>query len=148
MNKLFNTPFEIGLRILVLLNTLSDISFTLDRIYLYDFITSYAKTFNIDTKNLHGDNWLNFSQLANRRELCVAGLKLMGLNGFISMKNQKSGFKYKISKKGSKYIKTLDIEYTKDYINICKEVHSKYKNKTDSNLIREINELAINNIRR
>lgn len=50
-NKLFNTPFELSLHVVLLLDVV-DMGLTLDRIAAYDFIAVYCEDFGIANKSL------------------------------------------------------------------------------------------------
>ena len=54
--QLFNSPFEMGLRIILLLSASSRQPCTVDRIVGLDFITCYAADFDLPYPNLHGMN--------------------------------------------------------------------------------------------
>lgn len=55
-NRLFNTPFEMGLRVMLLLASAPKKTFTVDRIVELDFIACYPVDFDLSFANLHGDN--------------------------------------------------------------------------------------------
>lgn len=61
MNELFNSPFELSLRVLIILNT-AQLRLTIDKIVAYDFISTYSSDFGISESNLHGNNsYMNVS---------------------------------------------------------------------------------------
>lgn len=148
MNKIFNSPFESGLRSLLLLYSIKPSSASIDRLTAYDFITIYSHDFGIGESNLHGDNKFNFSELATRRSNCNAGVKDFALNGLISISRTNSGFMYSISNSGKKYVDTLSSEYAEQYKTIAAKVHEKYKGKTDEEIISLINSKALQELRR
>lgn len=62
MSKLYNTPFEASLRILLILETSRNQSFSADMLAAIDFISIYGREFGISDENLHGDNNYKFSE--------------------------------------------------------------------------------------
>ena len=54
MKTVFNSTFEISLRILLLLSESEDAGLSIDRIAAYDFITIYSKYFDLSDRVLHG----------------------------------------------------------------------------------------------
>lgn len=56
MNDLFNTPFETGLRAMLILSIIRSGGMTIDRLSAYDFMTIYGRDFEVSDWNLHGDN--------------------------------------------------------------------------------------------
>ena len=148
MNKVFNTPFETGLRLLLILNNTTSTGMSIDRIAAIDFMTLYGKDFDITDFNLNGVNDFNFSELSTRREICLKGLKDFALDGLVDVKQTPSGFKYKINKVGKHYVESLDSDYSKQYISTLIKVFDSIGKKTDAALIREINNKAIQALRR
>ena len=140
MNKLFNSPFDAGLRCLLLLSCISPSAATIDRISAYDFITMYSKDFGISRKNLHGDSTFNFSELASKRVNCSDGL--------ISINRTNKGFTYSINDQGKKYVKTLSSDYAIQYLSISREVNTKFSNLSDEEILNFINKKAIKALRR
>ena len=55
MKEVFNTSFEVSLRILIILNIVK-IRLSIDRISALDFISIYGKDFGVSKYNLHGNN--------------------------------------------------------------------------------------------
>ena len=53
INKLFNTPFELSLHVLLVLDVAGS-ALTIDKITAYDFITIYCEDFGIATNYLQG----------------------------------------------------------------------------------------------
>ncbi len=68
MNNIFNTSFEVSLRILIILNTVQT-RLSIDRITALDFIAIYGKDFGVSEYNLHGDNDYRFSEYRLYAEL-------------------------------------------------------------------------------
>ena len=54
MNSIFNSPFELSLRILILMKTRNS-RVTVDWLSCLDFVTTYGKDFGVSEFNLHGD---------------------------------------------------------------------------------------------
>ena len=120
MNKVFNTPFETGLRLLLILYTANSSGMSIDRLAALDFMTLYGKDFDISDSNLNGINGFNFSELP----------------------------KYKISKAGRQYVETLNSDYAKQYVSALQKVLDAFGNKSDAALIKEINSKAVQALRR
>lgn len=148
MNNLFNTPFENGLRVLLILNAIAPKSATVDRIAAYDFISVYGADFGIADSNLHGINSFNFCELPAKRTVISAGIKEMALNGMIQVRNTKNGFTYSINEAGKNFIKSIDDAYSAQYTSIIKKVSEIYSDKTDLEIANTINQMAVKALRR
>lgn len=148
MNSLFNTPFETGLRAMLILFATHSRGMTIDRITAYDFMTIYGSDFGVSKDNLHGINHFSFSELTTRRAICLDGIKSFILDGLIAVTRGKHGFTYALTSSGKKYIENLDSDYKSQYVEIVGEVHNQYKRQTDTALIKLINDTAVTALRR
>lgn len=148
MSNLFNTPFETGLRVMLLLSVVSPKSMTIDRITAYDFMTIYGKDFDVSEKNLHGDNSLSFSELSSKREICADGIKMLVLDGLIAINRTQAGFLYMLTSAGRKYVSTLNSDYKLQYLQIAKKVHKKYSRQSDTAILKAISAKAVQSLRR
>ena len=80
MNNIFNSPFELSLRIMILMRVRKS-RVTVDWLSCLDFVTTYGKDFGISEFNLHGDNEYRFSEYAAKREIIgIADRKSTRLN--------------------------------------------------------------------
>ena len=148
MNDLFNTPFEAGLRAMLILYTTQRRGMTIDRIAAYDFMTIYGNDLGVAEKNLHGINHFSFSELTSKRATCSEGVKAFVLDGLISVSRNKNGFIYSLTSSGEKYVEALDSDYKEQYLKIVKKVNSKYGQVPETELINTINQAAVNALRR
>lgn len=148
MNSLFNTPFETGLRAMLILYTTQGHGMTIDRITAYDFMTIYGNDLGVSEKNLHGINHFSFSELTSKRATCSEGVKAFVLDGLMSVTRNHDGFLYSLTDSGKKYVEALDSDYKTQYIEIIKNVHDKYDQVTETELIKTINQAAVRALRR
>lgn len=146
MNNIFNTSFEVSLRILIILNTVQT-RLSSDRITALDFIAIYGKDFGVSEYNLHGDNDYRFSEYTSKREIVSQAIKELVLRGYITPHCNKSGFNYSISKEGVSFCKSLNDKYAEDFTDIVKKTDSLFFEYSDRELIYIINEYAINMVR-
>ena len=116
MNEIFNSSFETGLRVLLVLSSIQPKTATIDRIAAYDFITIYGRDFGVSHINLHGDSNFNFSELASKRASCNEGIKEFVLNGLISINRTQEGFTYFLNDNGKKYVESLSSDYANQYL--------------------------------
>lgn len=148
MSSLFNTPFEASIRALLVLYTVNPHGISADRVAIYDFMTLYANDFGITDFNLHGKNDYNFSEFPYKRSLISKGLKEATLDGMIAINKTHSGFEYQINQTGISYVKSLNTDYSHQYLDTAKKVHDAFSSKNDMELMMEINHLAIKALRR
>lgn len=121
---------------------------TIDRITAYDFITIYGKDLGVSKNNLHGINHFSFSELSSKRTICSEGVKSFVLDGLISITRNSEGFLYSLTSTGMEYVQSLESDYKTQYLEILKDVQSKYNNISDTELTSIINNAAVNALRR
>ena len=141
-NSLFNSTFEVELRILCLLGSGRKPVMSLERIVLMDFIVCYAECFQIPYMNLHGDNGQMYGELSNRRQLCDEAIKSLVIQGLVDV-TVDNGYFYSISATGKKYVRKLQSEYARLYQEIAELAIKKYKKYPDNELSLIIQENAL-----
>lgn len=142
MNCIFNTSFEVSLRVILILNVTKS-KLTFDKITALDFISIYGQEFGVSEYNLHGDNEYKFSEYTTKREITSKSIKRLILKGYILPHFYKSGFKYSISKKGVNFCKKLNDDYQKKFIEIVEKSNGVFCKYSDRELIKMINNHAI-----
>ena len=148
MNEIFNTPFESGLRALLILYSNDSEGLTIDRIVAYDFMTIYGGELGLSERNLHGINHYSFSELSSKRTICSEGVKCFVLDGLISFIQNKEGFIYSLTPAGKQYVEKLESNYKEQFLKSLNEVQKKYDRVPDTELVRIINNAAVNALRR
>lgn len=133
MNNIFNTSFEVSLRILIIVNTVQT-RLSIDRITDLDFIAIYGKDFGVSEYNLHGDNDYRFSEYTSKREIVSQAIKELVLRGYITPHCNKSGFNYSISKEGVAFCESLNDKYAEDFIEIVKKANVLFLDYSDRKL--------------
>ena len=144
--KIFNSDFEMELRILLLLSQTKR-ALSREEIVNYDFITIYSADFGIGEENLHGDNKYKYGEFASRQELCWIAIKQLVLDGLVTVIT-KDGFTYKISAAGLDYTKTMESAYSIEYREIARNAFQKYANYSAKEMRSEIDKKAIESARR
>lgn len=144
--KLFNSTFEVELRILCLLGSCENLSMSMDRIVSIDFITCYAKTFRLPYDNLHGINDFMYGELSNRRALAEEAIKSLVIQGLVEVEMDQ-GFWYGISDTGKDYANKLESLYARSYKLISNAAMKKYKTYSDETLSLMIQNMALTSLK-
>lgn len=142
MNDIFNSSFEVSLRMLIIFNTVQS-RLSIDRITALDFIAIYGKDFGVSEYNLHGDNDYRFSEYASKRKIVSQAIKELVLRGYITPHCNKRGFNYSISKNGTMFCESLNDKYAEDFTDIVEKANLQFLEYSDRKLTRCINEYAI-----
>lgn len=142
MNVVFNTPFEMSLRVLMILHV-TQTRLSVDRIAALDFITIYGKDFGVSKHNLHGDNNYRFSEYTAKRQILVQAIKELVLRNYIIPHCNKKGFNYSISDSGNSFCNSLNDEYANIYRSNLKKANELFLDYTDRKITQCINTYAI-----
>lgn len=143
MITVFNSVFEISLRVLCILNE-NNKPISLERIYCLDFISTYAKDFGYYSINLHGNNNYNYSEFTTRIRLIKDSLKDLVLQRYVDFSVTPKGLLYSISKKGENNQQKMNDAYYQELSDILKKIISITDNKNDPELIDLIENNSIN----
>lgn len=144
--SVFNSTFEMELRILLLVSAAKKKAFSIDRIVSLDFIVCYAGYFQLPYLNPQGDNQYMFSELASRRERIQEAVKSLVVQGLLDV-GLENGYVFSITDIGSKYIKKLQSEYAVQYKTIATDAIKRFKDYSDLQLERMINDSAMKSVR-
>lgn len=140
-NNLFNSPFEMSLRILIMLDEYGD-KCAEDRIMAYDFMACYSTEFEIKDVNLHGNNALKFAELVSRRQLVSEAIKELVIKGLLIVEVGEL-FSYSISDLGQKCVHKMESPYALEYRNIIKSINKLYSEKSDTELLNMIQRKSV-----
>ena len=134
MNELFNSPFELSLRVLIILNT-AQLRLTIDKIVAYDFISTYSSDF--------GNNSYRFSEYTTKRIIITQSIKNLVLEGFVLPHCNKGGFSYSISPVGKNFCSSLNDDYANGFTQIVQQTVATFSDHSDRALIQTINSHAL-----
>lgn len=142
MNDIFNTTFEMSLRVLIILNACQN-KLSIDRITAIDFISVYGRDFGVSEYNLHGNNSYKFSEYAIKRQIVSQSIKELALKSYVKPCYSKDGFAYEISENGVMLCQSLNDDYANCFHDIVKKTIKMFSNYSDRKLALFINECAI-----
>lgn len=134
MNNVYNSSFELALRILLLLNT-CNCSYTADRIAAIDTLAIYGKSFRITADNLHGDNNYYIGEYAARRKIMQRALKRLVLDGYVFPREVGGIIVFNITTNGKNYAAKLSAVYAKEYCKNARLAATYSEHLTDMEII-------------
>lgn len=145
-NIVFNTTFEISIRLLLVLFMSQNKKITIDDLVTADFIANYSKEFGISDNNLHGDNEYSFSEFSIRRELGQKAIKELVLEDMAKVSCTKKGFLYSITNRGRELCNKLTSDYAREYkLNVNNAID--YMNsKTEKEILNLISREALKSL--
>lgn len=114
MNRVFNTRFEVSIRVMLLLDVAKE-PLDLAHLYVTDFVTTYEKPFGLSTTSIQGENSYMFSEVTSRRQLVYSAIRDLVLQGRAIPLANKDGIQYSLSDLGREYANSLTSSYAVKY---------------------------------
>lgn len=146
-SETIGSAFEMSLRILLMLNELSDLSLDEHQIGAIDFISVYAADFGLLDENLHGYGNYRFSEYPARKYIVFSALKELVLNGYIKLFPTETGYRYSISETGKNICRNLTNDYAKEYIIAVQSVIDKFANADFDTMLKAINTITVQSLK-
>lgn len=136
--KIFNSPEEIGVRTLFILD-LCGKRMSSQRIMYYDYFALHLNDIDEEYESLHPDNPNHSSEIAVRRVLVNKGLNLMIAKGLISIKYSKTGIYYQKNQLTTSFVDLFQNGYVDQLKKNIKSVDEKFSNYSDNQIYKYIN---------
>lgn len=136
--KLYNTPYEVGIRILILLNECKDI-LDLQRIIIYDYLILHYGDVDKNYESLHPSNPFHATELIIKRQLVKEGLDLICKKGLIDIDYSDKGFYYQINKIGENFLQYIESKYSDQIRYYSNLVNKRFGKMTEEELNGYIN---------
>lgn len=110
---LYNSPVEVGARIVLLLAGLAR-QLNLDELIFFDYASIYSSDFQGDP-SLHPVLLNRLAELVRRREIFPDAIKLFSAKGLVTSQVDEQGVRYSITSAGSVFAARLSTEYHVDF---------------------------------
>ena len=138
-DTLFNSPLEIGLRLLFLFNATSK-AFDLQRLIYYNYLLVHSSDISSAPGSLHPDLPNRSCEIFVNRHIVQSGLKLLLTKKLIDVKYVKSGIAYKSNKLTSAFIEHFACEYSSLLKDRASWVTTNFDSMSDKKLVGFFNE--------
>ena len=123
--KLFNSEFEVSMRVLLLLDTFKS-CLDLDQIMYLDFFTIFSKNYGLEGENINGDSDYRINSLTMQPDLYKNAIKELVISGFIVVRSEQDGFRYRINEYGRKLCRSMTSDYSIQYKNNAALTHMRF----------------------
>ena len=148
MNEsVLGSTFEVSLRILLMLNELSNSTLDEQQIGAIDFISVYAADFGLLDENLHGYSNYRFSEYPARKHMVVSALKDLVLDGYAHLYPTSTGYRYSITETGKTICGKLTNSYAEEYIIAIQSVINRFDNADAEAMLQAINRVTIQSLK-
>ena len=108
--RVFNTPFETGLRSVVILTVAYPDSLGLNRLVVFDHLVVHTEDVG-GPDSMHPKNRSRAAEILVRRGLVQSGLSLMQTRGFVERLVTPQGFRYRAGEASGLFVDTLSSDY-------------------------------------
>ena len=131
--ELFNSPLEIGLRTLYILNE-SKTSCDLQRLVYYDYLLVHSGDAKNAPESIHPNTPHRSSEILVKRELIKNGLTLMASKQLVEFDFTKNGISYKATDLTSEFLKYLNSDYALQLSSVAKWLVNNFEEYNDDKL--------------
>lgn len=132
--SVFNSPLEIGLRVLYLLNELQPDGCDLQRLVYYDYILVHSSDVPDGPKSIHPKIPHRTTEILVKRELVKKGLTLMHSKQLVDSVFDSTGITYKATELTRPFLEYNKSEYSKSLKEISTWIVKKFKPYSDEKL--------------
>ncbi|WP_175748870.1 ABC-three component system middle component 2 [Burkholderia pyrrocinia] len=132
--ELFNTPFELGLRMVYLLFALRPGGADLQKLVLLDYAIVYSEDLG-GPESLHTPVPYRNAELFSRRERIEQGLYLMSTRGLIDVVLDESGMTYVAGTSSFTLVGSLSSKYWRDLQKRCVWVAERFGSVSTNDLL-------------
>jgi len=123
MSKVFNTPFELGVRMVYLLMALYPRKLDLQRLVYFDYAAIYSADLD-GPESLHTPVPLRGGEYTTRRDVIEEGLYLMTQRSFVDIEAGTNGISYQLGENGPALVGLIGGEYASELTTRCQWVAS------------------------
>ena len=135
--KIYNSPEEVGVRILFILD-ICEKKMSSQRIMYYDYFALHLKDIDVEHESLHPDNPNHSSEIAVKRLLISRGLNLMISKGLINIRYSKTGIYYQKNQLTSHFVDLFQNGYVNQLKKNIKVVDEKFSSYSDKQIYKYI----------
>jgi|TARA_B110000908_G_C10109637_1_gene382423 hypothetical protein len=140
--NVFNSPLEIGFRILYILNGIYPIQIDINRLVIYDYFLLNSGDFPNGPKSLHPPIPHRSSQIIIKPLLIKDAIILMQSKELLDVIFSEEGIKYKSNELTKRFIELQENEYSKKLFEISSWINNQFSILSEDKL----NVLVKNNI--
>lgn len=139
IQEIFNTPIEVGLRLLFVIK-FSNKSLDLQRLIYYNYILIHSSDIPNAPKSLHPDFPNRSCEIYVTRNIIQKGLLLLVKKGLVEMVYSKKGIQYKSNKLSDAFLIQFESAYASELLKRASWVSKQFDSFTDKQLSDYINE--------
>ncbi|HZW40400.1 MAG TPA: ABC-three component system middle component 2 [Ignavibacteriaceae bacterium] len=132
--NVFNTPLEVGLRLLYVLNALKPSTCDLQRLIFYDYILLHSSDIPEGPKSIHPNVPFRSTEILVKRELVKKGLTLMHSKQLVKVLFDSKGILYVASDITGAFLNYINSEYANKLKLVAHWLVNKFESYSDKDL--------------
>jgi hypothetical protein len=132
--RLFNTPLELGLRTLFILNASYPNALDIDRLSYYDYILIHSSDVENGPTSIHPNLPHRSSEIFVKRNILHKGILLLLSKELIKIDFTLEGIKYQITEIGKVVVLSFDDTYSEELKKVSIWLCNKFENYDDNKL--------------
>lgn len=115
-SSVFNSVYETSMRLVLLLYNF-EAPLTSEELFVYDFVATYGKEFDLTDVSLNGDSEFTLSKATLRRKRVMESISYLVRNGYVAPIMLDGDTKYELTEKGNEFYKKISVTgYSEKYI--------------------------------
>jgi hypothetical protein len=138
----FNSPFELGVRMVYLLSAMFPRGADLQKLVLLDYAVVYSGDFQAGPDSLHTPVPYRGNELYSRRELIQSGLYLMSTKGLVTATFDDEGITYFAGENCRSLVDSIGFEYALQLARRCEWAASVFGDVDSMFLTERFNDLG------
>ncbi|MGM0844997.1 MAG: ABC-three component system middle component 2 [Bacillota bacterium] len=135
----FNTPMEVGLRALIILNELSPSLIDLNRLVIYDYLVTHSSDVDNNVESLHPLIPNRSGEIIIKRKVMQEGINLMYSKDLLEIVYTKDGLSYRANDLSKYFINYLDSAYAREVRGYSQWLNETFSHFSDKELEEYIN---------
>lgn len=133
MSDVFNSPFELGVRMVYLLMALYPRKVDLQRLVYFDYAAIYSADLD-GPESLHTPVPLRGGEYTSRRTMIEEGLYIMAQRSFVDVEAGRDGISFQLGENGPALVGLIGGEYSRELYKRCQWVASALGDKNDEDI--------------
>ncbi len=132
--SLFNSPLEIGLRVLFLFKNTDKQNLDIQRLIYYNYLLVHSSDVTNSVESLHPNLPNRSCEILVSRDIILRGLNLLLSKNLICIDYKKTGIKYRKNENTLHFLQYLESDYSKKLDNQSKWVCTNFDSMEDNKL--------------
>ncbi|WP_342488866.1 ABC-three component system middle component 2 [Cytobacillus sp. FSL W7-1323] len=138
--NVYNTPLEVGLRVLTILNELKHEAIDINRLIIYDYFVLHGNDFDVRIESLHPPTPHRSGEIIIKRKVIQDGINLMYSRELLDTRYTEEGIYYKANELTPAFLNYFDSLYYTEISKNTKLVIRKFNSYSDGDLDSYVND--------